>query len=751
MSRLSVASKRPAPLAQIAENLRNAISKRGADFASADHAKGVASLEALDEQSLAAIRDQGARIRGELQTMFADAFGKNQDGKSISFESLIPQQLEAGEMVALASAAPREFHIAAQTMKASVSTENLRVVEPMTFGIHGDAGYMNRTATLEAFDERELKNYMPYSIAFNVGAARQDEFGDAFYQPVVISPDQAGFDVSIRRGMVMNEIRHSATGKAMDFNRKNLVDAYVDSSILATDSTVIIPVRLTSGADQAANNANFMLSPAVADRVTADGVTVVTAPLKPGVNIDLLGLGQRTDLATQGVYDVTDSLDVRLFLEKLYISITGATATSPATSTFAFDVSKLPRNAFLKSTEGQDREAYLQFITVDLPISATTEDMTGAAGAATSLEYLAGVGRTTWIVRLGITVNGDANYETGNVRANGTAVTIEGGYDTATGLALTQVEIDALKVEFATMSLVGYDVYAARTNLNRRTRGMQVTSNEITERYTIPLLSPISALSPNSSNRDASDLATLITAARIRNSNLAVTQLLNYNDMLASYALSQDRKLPVPAIEGIGRLLVRPYQKTVQLDARNVTASIKSQDRAADVSAAIINAIRAEVYNMYTLSGYQPAADALAGTAGEKPLVIIGTDPVTARHININGDTRTLGFHFESKIVTSMDERVRGKIFVTFVRPNSGGADPLSFGVMAWMPELAGTIQLTRNGATNKETMVQPRVRHINLLPLLIEIQVSNLTEAVSDTLPIRMDTIGTSGAVENP
>lgn len=736
MSRLSVAGKRLAPLAQIAENLRNTINQRGQEFVSGDHTRGVLALESLDEGTFKAIQHQSDAIKGELRTTFASAFDSE-----TSLENFTEAQWEAGSIAAMAAGEPAAYHKAANELKKTVSTENLRVIEPMTFGSHGDAGYMDKSVSLEAFDERELKAHMAYSIAFNVNASRQDEFGEAFYPTVVISPDQAGFDISVHRAMVMNEVRHAITGKAMDFKRQNLVDAVVEPTILATDSTVIIPVRLLSGADQAANNANFLTAGATT-RVTADGVTVNTAPLLPNREIDLLGLGQREDLATQGVYDVTDSLDSRLFLEKLYLSITGATATVP-TSTFAFDVSRLPRNAFLKSIEGQSRETFLTFITVDLPISGTLEDITGAAGAAASLEYLTGVGRTGWVVRLGITVNGTANHETGNIRVTGTNITVEGGYDTATGAVLTQVEVDALKTEFATMSLVGYDVYAARTNLNRRTRGLQVTTLEITERYTIPLLSPITAPAPISSSREASDLTTLITAARIRNSNLAVTQLLNYGDMLASYALSQDRLTPVPTIEGIGRLLVRPFYFSDTIDAMEVTASIKSQDRAADVSAAVINAIRAAVYRMYTESGYQAAADALAGTAGEKPLVIIGTDPVTARHINITGDTRTLGFHFESRIVTSLDKRVRNKIFVTFVRPAQTGVDPLSFGVMAWMPELAGTVQLTRNGATIKETMVQPRVRHINLLPCLIKLEVENLAEAVADRLPVVIDNIG--------
>lgn len=734
MSRLSMASKRPAPLAQVAESLRTAITQRGQEFASSEHTRGILSLESLDEGSANALVRHSNEITQEIKSIWATAFG---DGV-VSTENFSEAQWEAGAVAALASGDPMSYHKAASVLKKSVSTESLRVVEPMTFGENGFAPFVDQAVSLEAFDERELRNHMAYSIAFNVNAARQDEFGEAFYPTVVVSPDQAGLDVSLRRAMVMQEVRHVVTGKPMDFKRINLVDALVEPTILANESTKLVPVVLSSGADQVANNANFLMA-ATYTATLLDGTEIDTAPLLPGIEIDLLGLGQREDLATQGVYDVTDSLDTRLFVENVYVDITGVTGAS--TNTYKFDVSRLPRNAFVKSVEGTDRDSYLAFVTVDLPVAGTTEDIAAASGADTALELLTTVGYTDVVVRLGVQLNGSANHELGNVRVTATAVTIEGAFFKTTGLAVDSATLAAVKADLSA-EVVGYELGAARTNLNRRTRGLQVTSLEITERYTIPLLAPINAIAPVNSSRDASDLTTLITAARIRNSNLAVTQLLNYNDTLAAYALSQNRLLPVPAIEGIGRLLVRPFHDTIQLDAFDVTASVKSQDRAADVSAAIINSIRDAVYRMYRESGYQAAADALSGTVGEKPMVIIGTDPVTARHINITGDTRTMGFHFESRIVTSLDRRVYGKIFVTFVRPNQQGVDPLSFGVMAWMPELAGTIQITRNGATAKETMVQPRVRHINLLPCLVAIEVTNLSEAIADQLPVRTDEI---------
>ena len=103
----------------------------------------------------------------------------------------------------------------------------------------------------------------------------------------------------------------------------------------------------------------------------------------------------------------------------------------------------------------------------------------------------------------------------------------------------------------------------------------------------------------------------------------------------------------------------------------------------------------------------------------------------------VSGDTRTLSIGFDHQIVTSMDSRVYGKIFITFVRKGQTGPDPMSFGCMAWMPELATNIQMSRNGQVSQETMVQPRSIHINTLPILLVFDIEGLATAVAGQVPI--------------
>jgi hypothetical protein len=94
---------------------------------------------------------------------------------------------------------------------------------------------------------------------------------------------------------------------------------------------------------------------------------------------------------------------------------------------------------------------------------------------------------------------------------------------------------------------------------------------------------------------------------------------------------------------------------------------------------------------MYRSSEYKAAAAVLTGNTGFKPTVIVGTDPVIYNYLQSDGDLRTLGETFDVRIVSTLDHRVAGKIFLSFGVFDSArntGINPLNFGNMLWSPEL---------------------------------------------------------------
>ena len=72
---------------------------------------------------------------------------------------------------------------------------------------------------------------------------------------------------------------------------------------------------------------------------------------------------------------------------------------------------------------------------------------------------------------------------------------------------------------------------------------------------------------------------------------------------------------------------------------------------------------------------------------------------------------------------------------MTLTQPHNGQPSPLLFGTMAWINELITTLKTPRNGNLVNETMVQPRTLHVNFCPILGEIDVKGLGQAVTTKL----------------
>lgn len=664
--------------------------------------------------------------------------------KVVIDESYTPQQWDAGMAVLLTACNPTlmQKYAAEQFDTAVAKTDGV-----VTFGIpmSGNMDYRSHSAHLstEAFDDRELEKHLPFSVVFNVQAARQSEFGELFYRTVVVTPDQNGVELSVRRPVVFNEQKHDITGTYRDWNRRNLIEATIDPSILANDATEIVPNFIVGNTE---NNEKFIDSALVAPvLVTNAGTQIQTAPLKPGIEIQLLGIGQNAAVAVGGQVGNTDSLDHMMKLRRAYFEIENANGD---TAVISFNTERLPYAQFQKRTEEFDRAVYLNYTTKTLPITGATKSTTGGTNLA-ALAYLRDPARANWQVRLSVNITGNANTEIGNIQLNQATVTIDSVWDYTNPNDVVQITtpatLAALKAEFTRITFVGYDLRAYRSNINRRQRGLLTTTVEIRERYAIPLGAPITALTPLTDTKTTVDLTAPITCARIRNDLNAVATILEYGETLKTFADYSntdvvDRTVPIPELEGIGRHVVRPYYLERTVDVYAEVQSLRSADRPADVSSVLINTIRDMAYKAYRDTGYEQALEAHTGVTGEKPLLGIGTDPYTARHLIVPGDTRTAAILFEHKVVTTPNQNMYGKIVMRFIRPNVTEPDALSSGFMAWMPELATTLPTSRNGEVVRELMVQPRTRHIDTCPIYMLINVQNLGIAVSRLTAFRTD-----------
>lgn len=734
MSAISLGTKKRGQelrnLATIAISLHQQIKTEGVTFSAESLAGSVASFESMPV-------DQKANANQVLQKHFValESMFKEQN------IDVTTAQLTAGALVAAAAGNPAEYATAAYKNRTANDDKKV-TISAESGGAAGTYGYMDELSpSLESFDNSNLRDFVGLSITYNVQAARQDEFSEAFFRTSVITPDNGGVDITIPNQLVMNHFLHvGGTGPAK-FNERRLLDAAINYNILSDQSTALVP-------EIAPNNENidiFVPASAVAPKTLDLGNrSVTTAPLKVGVKVDLIAESQYGLIAKNGQADNTDTLDRMTGVKAVYLQVADGDVIS-------FTLNNLPGSYFVKGPEGRGRGQLLNFNNRSLQLSKNTLTVSGAVPTNVTLKEIVDSKLVVYL-EFGLTGNIDTDY--GNVIVNPAGgVTVYAVYDaqgnklslkTGTGLAI----VNGLKE----LAVIGWDPNARLSNANRRERGLQLNTTDYTERYPVPLGPPMSIPSPHAENRDASEMSLLISATRLRNNNNAVTKLLNYADDLDQFvglngASSYD-EVAIPEIEGIARFLIHPWFRHDDLHLPDRINSITSADRIADVQAVLVNALRDGIFEAYRDSNIQTALDALTGYTGEKYKVLIGTDTVLSRYIITPGDTRTIG-DLEYIKVTTQDKRVYGDIYYTFIREGEG-IDPLNFGSHIWIPELISNLSVARTGSQYKEAMVQNRSRHVVHLPVLGRIRVTGLSEAVADQTRFPVDTGAAPAAGED-
>lgn len=710
--------------------LREQMQHNGVAFTSRQMSQAAMAMESIEATVARELHDSLDHLNSALEGILAEH----------GFKDLTGAQRDAG-LAAMALTGDINGFLHGKVKHEQVSTESMKFIVP-----GGEDRMFERVKpALEAYDEKENKNAVVYSVAYNLQAARQDEFGEAFFPTVVVTPDQVGFTVSIRLIEVYNEPKRAISGApSQNFGRKNIVQAVIDPTILRNDQTKIVPVYRTESAQYFVQNSQVEPYSVV----LTDNQSVPTAPLAIGQKFSLLGVSQTEALLETGILDITDAIDSNVTLDAVYVQFTTGGAT-PTTEVVKFNTRQLPLAVFNYAPQNVYRQMNLQFKTETLLINANTKLADGAAST-----ILAPLVSGNYEARFGFSVFGSINLELGDTELNASSVglrTIKNSSDVQ--IDTTQGTGATLAALFAGATVIGYDLQAQRTNSNRRQRGQLLNTNFYNQIYTVPLLAPITIPRPMQVGdaNDSSDLAALITATRIRTSNAAVDEILRIQDLLAettsalNTGATPNAASDTPEILGVARFIVQPAYMEKNLAIDSQTDSLSAHQRAADIQATLVNCLRDMAYTLYVQSGYKAAADALAGGVGPVPTVIIGTDPYIARYLMVTGDLRTLGGQFDVKIVSTLNEQMSGKIVMAFgdeTSAKAGTPNPLHFGNMAWKPEVTVVLPMIRNGAQSKELTVQPSFLHICNCPIMGVVNVSGISNIAYNKVPVQFQTV---------
>lgn len=681
-------------------------------------ARGVCSLESLDGAELQEVTTAHTTaqdvIREEVvDSINADAKEPLSEAEALDAAGVTSAGLEAAAIIALAAAKPHEYIRAGRTQTVE---SGILSFESASSGAHGTISYAK--PAVEAFDVQIVDKYKNHSIDYNLKALRQDEFGESFFPTVVLTPDQAFFKATISRVMVYTGAIHTLNGDIAKFDKEHVLDAYRNPEILKNDATELVPYRAENDSNAAVFVSDTLVP--VQDRVVA-GVAVPTAPLKIGVETDILGLSAHPGLLNGAMLTENDAVDAKVLLSNVYVSVSNG--TDPV-QVIKFRTLRLPGNQFLHRGVGNAKDVSLAFHSASLVIDKTTVDIAGAAVAP-----FAALTAAEQTVNLEIELDGRLSLERGTLRVKGGGVAFAKAFDSEGKEIAVPAGISGL-----TMQVIGYDLDARRTNSNRLSRGLLLDVDVYQEAYLVGLLPPMSIQAPTDPYSVGTEVESLIQATHVAISNSAVTTLLNSAEALKDYVRSANaanrsgKTIVGGDIEGIARLLLTAYYEDVNLVLTDVLANLTSENKLKDVQGIFASYIQDIGHRMIQQSGFAAALEALH--PGAKPKLLIGTDSYLPAFMMIQGDTRLAGVTIEHKIVTTQNKEMYGNI-ILMLTADVDGYDPLNSGNFLWIPEMVSSIPVNRKGATVEETMVQPRYRHMLNVPVMARITVPDVMDVI--------------------
>ena len=687
----------------------------------------IASKYSLSQESLSTAEKQRAeQDRASLMSTIDDTLTSiaaplSAEGASISSASINAAKKIAMLTMCSAESLKENFANFKSTSEAGVATIGSE--------LFADDVVEATDLSREAFDGMQTHNALYFSVAYNLLASRQDEFGEAFFPTIVIDPLQSGLVVENTFAVLMNpNITRTARNDKAKYNKVNIVKIMYDNSVLTLDKNKCIPVYKNDGS----LDDLFLKDFKSVNKET--GEDIVTAPLKVGEKISMLGISQTESMLAKGEMDNTDALDRSIQLRRVYYTINGKKAgDQDAVETFFFDASAFAYNNFVAAPQGHGKDMVLNFSTAALEINADT--IKTANGTAS--EIFTALNQPGIKIKVEVRLSGSANTEYGDVEIYGNTMNIV-EVRNATGDILPSDDqiVTNVKKFLAKLEIVGYTLDAYRTNSNLRTMGHLITIDRYKQEYQIKLRSGMNMMAPinNETGRDndIDYLNTQIQTTQLRTSADAVLTLTRYAEFLRnsiSSGVAKDLET-----SGIGRFSVHPYYKNISLNLSDYVDSLKSVDRLEDIRSAILNKINDEVVQMDINSNYGAAHRVANNNIPTVKTIIIGTDPRIKHYLAGKEDRIKLSSEVEAIVVSTYNYDIAGKIFVTygvFNNERNTVVNPLNFGNLVWAPTIATDVIRTVSNSTRRDLMTMPRYSHIVNLPILLEFNVSDIENVI--------------------
>lgn len=594
----------------------------------------------------------------------------------------------------------------------------------------------------ESFDEKVTDQWRYHSYAIAMSAAKQTEFGALWYRTQMLTPDNAGFILSIRRNMCWDGFQQTdLSGKAVENTKVNINVGLLEYSVTETETVDLWPVV------RPGDNDDFFIDPTLVApwdekrQGTPFKSNFLSFTGSQGGN--LINLGMTPDRLAKGTPNNTDSLDSYVAIGKVVLEVTNAAGDKEA---FVWDTEGTPEATFLAARETNFRNSDVRFWPRAMKLNAGQQ--TAASADSVLLKPLADAG---YNLDIGFNIDGRVNHEFGNYEITAANTDVQKVFQvTGTGVDAKSVEVPktdaAVKAALAglTFKVVGWYPVTRLTNINQLERGKLIDSDMMKFGFMIPTLSPICIQKPSvvDDEKTYPKMEAMQAYYRLQIRNAAVTSLLNRAETMKKY-LGND--VPhdiesVPQLEALGQYYVKSYYLERTIDVLATLNSLRSEKKVADIQGLVTSVMQESISRADLLTGYSSVLEQEFGS-NVKPHVAIGTDPRLPLYIMTQGDDRTLGTKYDFTIATVSDLRMKDTILMSFTLPNQSDIHPMDFGILGMIPEYITNFSMIREQRVANEIRLTPRYRFFHFLPIMIKIKLLKLEEAIASRTEMDVNT----------
>lgn len=621
-----------------------------------------------------------------------------------------------------------------------------------------DSGKMPLVAQ-EYFRRNGMETDLGLTWAINVQAVEtQSAAAEAIYPTITLNPTDTTITVRTKKTTTTRGILNALLEKdSVKDQRRNLLDAYTDHTVLEDDGIKLVPYRMEDDA-----NATYFIEKGLVDD---EMVTLGRCPSYPTnwLNADvsemnLFQLSAHPGVVQQG-FDETDEIGPGTSMGSILVSIRKKGQTVKQGQLVRLNTLNMRTASFLVPPEGEGKEIVMNMRDTLFTLNVNTRDIKGEPiEAAKELDNASLSMRYEIDMNMSLYVQGERS---GQLVIRGKSLKIKDFRSTEDGSVRPHDtgSVKAVK-ENIEISIVGFKIAATRTNDNRRTQGIQIDPVWETEKYMVRYGTPFLSKGPiGETDDDAERLDELMTAVNVRNDIIAVTQTLNYTEQVKEVheGIVNDFDSTYP-ITGLGRLWIRPYYKYSEFRIENVN-SLESKDALLNASAKLEAQLAADISVAVQVSRYMVAARAYCRDKNIVPTVVIWTDEVVATLLSIGkpGETRKLGDLFNYELYTIQDQRwrrrdeahpeqiIRRLQWFLKLHSEENTYNILNWGNHFWRPVTVTNINIQRNGAVAKELAVQPCNAHVNHCPITGVFEIFGLEELPARKLLLSVETTSTN------